>query len=61
MEQPQVQVVERGRSHPDENVGRLPKLRLREVGPEVDLFDAAMGSECECSQIVVPNGIDIFG
>jgi hypothetical protein len=49
-------VVERGRSHADENVGRLPKLRLREVGPEVDLLDAAVGSECECSQIVVPKG-----
>jgi hypothetical protein len=53
-------VVERRRSHADENVGRLPKLRLWEVGPEVDLLDAAVGSECKCSQIVVPNGIDIF-
>jgi hypothetical protein len=54
-------VVERGGTHADEDVGRLPKLRLREIGPELDVLDAAVGSECECFQSVVSVRLDIFG
>jgi hypothetical protein len=56
LDEPEVEVIERGRPHANPDVGRAAKLRLGKIRPKRDVLEAAMCGKCQSSQTVASTG-----
>jgi 2-oxoglutarate dehydrogenase E2 component (dihydrolipoamide succinyltransferase) len=53
-------MVQSGRAHANQDVGRFPKLRLGQIRTERDVLEAAMGGQRQCFQSVSPFASSVY-